>query len=68
MPQTATANDKERKTVRLLEGMMNEVDRIIEKFTFYGNRQQFIESAIREKIEKVRAFEAGIQDAKREHP
>lgn len=51
---------KDRTTVRMPNALLSEVDRIIKKFTYYGNRQQFIETAVKEKIEKVRLIEAGL--------
>ena len=37
--------------------MVDEVDRLVEAFPeFSYNRQQFIESAVREKIEKMKQF------------
>ena len=44
--------------------MADEVDRIVEKHGFYGNRQRFIETAIQEKIEKVRLTETVKHDAR----
>jgi len=41
-----------RKNVRIPEPLMNEVDRIVLEGGLYINRQQFIESAIREKVER----------------
>jgi len=53
MPQTKRKS--ERVHVRLPKPMVDEVDRLVEAFPeFSYNRQQFIESAIREKIEKMR--------------
>ena len=41
-----------RKNIRIPKPMMDEVERIVEEHPeLYNNRQQFIESAIREKIE-----------------
>jgi len=52
--------DKARKSINIPIKMQEEIDRIVLKYGFYGNRQQFIESAVREKIEKVRLTEAKI--------
>lgn len=41
--------------------MMEEVDRIVERFPeFRWNRQQFVETAVREKIERYKLLEAGF--------
>ena len=37
---------------------MDEVDRVVRASGLYVNRQQFVESAIREKIEKVKRIGA----------
>jgi len=38
--------------------MVDEIDRIMKVFSeFNCNRQQFVESAVREKIEKLKYFE-----------
>jgi cephalosporin-C deacetylase-like acetyl esterase len=36
--------------------LIDEIDKILKKFPMYGNRQRFIETAIREKIEEVMQF------------
>jgi metal-responsive CopG/Arc/MetJ family transcriptional regulator len=55
-------NDKlDRVPIRIPKPMINEIDRILKKSPMYGNRQQFVESAIREKIEKVRLTEIGLR-------
>ncbi len=42
-----------RKNIRIPKPMMDEVERIVEEHPeLYNNRQQFIEAAIRESIEK----------------
>lgn len=46
-----------RKNVRIPEPLVDEVDGIVRKRGLYINRQQFIESAIREKVEKFRLVE-----------
>jgi metal-responsive CopG/Arc/MetJ family transcriptional regulator len=59
-----TKENSDRITVRLPEALAQEVDRIVKKFPMYGNRQQFVEGAVREKIEKLRQFEAvGLQSS-----
>lgn len=50
-----TKKPVKRKPIRLPQAMVKEVDRIVKKFPMYGNRQQFVESAIREKIENTHA-------------
>ncbi len=57
-----------RKPLNLPTTIISEVDRIIEKYEFYGNRQSFIESAIKEKIEKVRLTEAKLPREAEKHP
>lgn len=45
--------NQRRVTIRLPSGMMNEVDRVVREHPELNyNRQQFVESAVREKIEK----------------
>ena len=46
-----------RKNVRLPKPLMDEVDGIVRGCGLYINRQQFIESAIREKVEKFKLVE-----------
>jgi metal-responsive CopG/Arc/MetJ family transcriptional regulator len=46
-----------RKNVRIPEPIIDEVDRIVRDSGLYANRQQFIESAIRERIEESRLSE-----------
>ena len=46
-----------RKNVRIPEPIMDEVDRIVRESGLYANRQQFIESAIRERIEESKLAE-----------
>ena len=46
-----------RKNVRIPEPLMDEVDATVQECRMYINRQQFIESAVREKIEKMRTVE-----------
>ena len=43
-----------RKNVRIPKPLMDEVDATVQEFSMYINRQQFIESAIREKVEKLK--------------
>ena len=43
----------ERKSIRIPKHLVEEVDSIVKKSRLYLNRQQFIESAIREKIENL---------------
>jgi hypothetical protein len=44
-----------RKNIRIPKLLMDEVDRIVRECGLYINRQQFIESAIRERIENVKS-------------
>ena len=46
-----------RKNIRIPKPIMDEVDRIVRESGVYINRQQFIESAIRERIEESRLAE-----------
>ena len=46
-----------RKNVRIPEPIMDEVDEIVRESGLHINRQQFIESAIRERIEKGKLAE-----------
>jgi Arc/MetJ-type ribon-helix-helix transcriptional regulator len=46
-----------RKNVRIPKSIMDEVDRIVRDGGLYISRQQFIESAIRERIEESRLAE-----------
>lgn len=51
MPKTKV--QIERKSIRIPQHLVEEVDSIVKKSRLYLNRQQFIESAIREKIENI---------------
>lgn len=42
-----------RKNIRIPESLIDEVDRIVRTNGLYVNRQQFVESAIREKVERT---------------
>ena len=54
MPRTIN-NENHRKSARIPTPMIEEIDRIVmENPGLHYNRQQFIECAIREKIEKTR--------------
>ena len=53
MPKTRGATIS-RKNVRIPKPLMDEVDAIVQECSMYINRQQFIESAIREKVEKFK--------------
>jgi metal-responsive CopG/Arc/MetJ family transcriptional regulator len=46
----------ERKAVRISVPLLDEIDKILDKFPMYGNRQRFVETAIQEKIEEVMRF------------
>jgi metal-responsive CopG/Arc/MetJ family transcriptional regulator len=53
MPRTLRGEAVPRKNIRIPKPMMDKVERIVEEHPeLYNNRQQFIEAAIREKIEK----------------
>ena len=48
----------ERVAVRLPKPMLDEIDRIMKRFPeFNYNRQQFVESAVRDKNEKLKYLE-----------
>lgn len=46
-----------RKNVRIPKPIMDEVDRIVRESRMYINRQQFIEAAIRERVEQSKLAE-----------
>jgi Arc/MetJ-type ribon-helix-helix transcriptional regulator len=52
-------NSISRKTIRIPSSLMDVVDQMVGDKGLYVNRQQFVESAIREKIEKLRIVEQG---------
>ena len=63
MPRTKTTI--ERVNIRIPKPLMDEVDRIIEKYSELSyNRQQFVEVAVREKIEKLKFVSAGEKTKK----
>ena len=66
MFSASTSNEKDRKPVRLPVAMVDEVDRLVDVFPIFGNRQQFIESAVREKIVELKQLEAGLQPLKKQ--
>ena len=56
MPRTING-ENHRQSVRVPLAMIEEIDRIAKEHPeLHYNRQQFIESAIREKIEKTQLF------------
>ena len=58
MPRTLRGGAVPRKNICIPEPMMVEVERIVEEHPeLYNNRQQFIEAAIRAKIEKIQIIE-----------
>lgn len=58
MPKTERGEPPKRMGVRLPDAMMKEVDRLVEAHPEMGyTRQQFIESAVREKMERIRLLE-----------
>jgi len=65
MPKTVKEKAT-RKNIRIPTPMIGEIDRIVDDNRELGyNRQQFIEAAIREKIERIRMMET---QAKAEAP
>jgi hypothetical protein len=68
MPKTKGGGEA-RLAVRLPIRIIDEVDRLITKFkALKYNRQQFVESAVREKIEKFWLIEGGLQRGDVQHP
>ena len=69
MPKTAKVTGtsqrkgrQKRMPVRLPEVMVTEIDRLVDHFPELGyNRQQFVESAVREKLLDLKGLEAGLQ-------
>jgi len=52
----------ERVGIRIPKPMTDEISRIIDSHPeLYYNRQQFVESAVREKIERIRLMEQGVK-------
>ncbi|MCW4026361.1 MAG: ribbon-helix-helix domain-containing protein, partial [Candidatus Bathyarchaeota archaeon] len=47
------------KNIRLPESLVNEVDKFVRSSGLYVNRQQFVESAIREKVERLTLYSVG---------
>lgn len=62
-----TAKDN-RVQIRLPHDMIKEVDRLVTDCPIYGNRQQFVEQAVREKVLKARVEEAALRNARQQHP
>lgn len=61
MPRTKK-DSPPRISIGIPKRMIDEVDRIVENHKeFNYNRQQFIESAIREKIMRLKLLEAGLR-------
>ena len=56
-----------RKNIRIPKPLVDEVDRIVRQNSLYLNRQQFVESAIREKIEKLRLIEISVNSKSQAH-
>jgi metal-responsive CopG/Arc/MetJ family transcriptional regulator len=55
MPKTLRGGAVPRKNIRIPKPMMDEVERIVTDHPeLYNNRQQFVEAAIREKIERLK--------------
>ena len=58
MPRTERGKSPGRTSVGLPNPMVAEIDRIVEKYPEMNyTRQQFIESAVREKMERTRLLE-----------
>jgi metal-responsive CopG/Arc/MetJ family transcriptional regulator len=58
MPRTINGENR-RQSVRVPVPMIDEIDRIVREYReLHYNRQQFIECAIREKIEKTQLVRA----------
>jgi metal-responsive CopG/Arc/MetJ family transcriptional regulator len=55
-----------RINIRIPKAMADEIDRIVEKMPYIAiNRQQFVERAISEKIERVRLIEARLESSEK---
>jgi metal-responsive CopG/Arc/MetJ family transcriptional regulator len=62
MPRTINA-ENHRQSVRIPVPMIEEINRIVREHPeLHYNRQQFIECAIREKIEKTQLIKARFQE------
>jgi metal-responsive CopG/Arc/MetJ family transcriptional regulator len=67
MPRTING-DNHRESIRIPTPMVKEIDRIVKKRPeLHYNRQQFIECAVREKIEKTRLIRAIDDEAEKKH-
>jgi Arc/MetJ-type ribon-helix-helix transcriptional regulator len=64
MTAPETENKDNRIAVRLPYAMVKEVDRLVNEFPIYGNRQQFIESAVRERLLRARVEESALRTVK----
>ena len=61
MPRTKS-KVVERKNVRIPKPLIDEVDRVVREYGLYVNRQQFVESAIREKVERFKLLRENVGD------
>jgi len=66
MPKTKKPKE-DRVPIRIPKSIMDEVDRIVEKFGLW-NRQRFVEAAITEKIENWKLIEAKSLSSFEPHP
>ena len=62
MPRTKS-KVVERKNVRIPKPLIDEVDRVVREYGLYVNRQQFVESAVREKVERFKLLRENVGDA-----
>ena len=61
MPKTRS-EPVDRTNIRIPTAMIREIKRIVDEFPeLYNNRQQFIESAIREKILQIKLIAAKVK-------
>ena len=62
LPKTKQKKKPERVNIRIPTRMIEEVQQIVDTTGLYQNRQQFVEAAIREKIEKIEYIKAVTKD------
>lgn len=65
---SGNTNKDNRVPIRLPHVMIKEVDRLVSDCPIFGNRQQFVEQAVREKLLNARVAEAALRNAKQQHP
>lgn len=60
MPQVKNRNPK-RKPVSVRFAIIERVDILVKSYPIYGNRQQFVETSIIEKLDRVLRNEQGFR-------